>query len=119
MESIAIPNALTSPFAATPADGSNLSGPNSPEKVAKAAEQFEGLMIHQLLKSANSDDEGWFGTGGEDHAGMQAMEIAQQQFASAMAARGGIGLAQLVVKGLAQAPQTAAAGAPAATPAKQ
>jgi Rod binding domain-containing protein len=120
MAGIALNIGSTSTVGGISPDGVDRSdGPNSREKIAKAAEQFEGLMIHQLLKSANTDDGGWFGTGDEDHAGMQAMDIAQQQFASAMAARGGIGLAQLVVKGLAQESRTSGLSATAATPAKQ
>jgi Rod binding domain-containing protein len=76
-------------------------GASKKEQIASAAQQFEGLLIHQLLKSSASDDsKGWLGTGEEDQAGLQAMEIAQEQFAGALAARGGLGLAQMVMSQL-------------------
>lgn len=67
------------------------------EQILSAAQQFEGLLLHQLLKSASSDDGGWLGTGEEDSAGLQAMDLAQEQFAAALAARGGLGLAKIVI----------------------
>jgi Rod binding domain-containing protein len=66
-------------------------------EIESAAKQFEGLLIHQLLKSASGEGGGWMGTGEEDKAGLQAMDLAQQQFAQAMAARGGLGLAKMVI----------------------
>jgi Rod binding domain-containing protein len=70
--------------------------------LATAAQEFEALMIQKMLESSHDPDQGWFGTGNsdEDQANNQAMEIAQQQFASALAARGGLGLAKLVVSHL-------------------
>src|SRR5579872_5824427 len=76
------------------------------EDLATAAQQFEALMLHQMLQSAHDPDGGWFSTGEDngDQANNQAMEIAQQQFASALAARGGLGLAKLVVSNLIRTP---------------
>jgi Rod binding domain-containing protein len=72
------------------------------ENLATAAQQFEALMMQQMLQSSHDPDAGWFGTGDsdEDQANNQAMEIAQQQFASALAAHGGLGLAKMVVSHL-------------------
>ena len=80
------------------------SDPNSdPKKVAKAAKDFEALMVGQVLKIAReSSDGGWLGTGNEDQAGGLAMDIAEQQFAQAMAQGGGLGIAKLVTDGLAR-----------------
>ena len=72
----------------------------SHEDLATAAQQFEALMMQQMLQSSHDPDKSWFGTGDDDdddQANMQAMEIAQQQFASALAAQGGLGLAKMVV----------------------
>jgi peptidoglycan hydrolase FlgJ len=80
-------------FSAAPAGSKKA----TPEQIRSAAQQFEGLLIHQLLKSTTDEDGGWLGTGEEDSAGMQAMDLAQQQFAAALATRGGLGLAQLVI----------------------
>jgi len=67
------------------------------EQIQSAAQQFEGLLLQQLLKSAASDGGGWLGTGEEDTAGLQAMDLAQEQFAMALSVRGGLGLAQMVI----------------------
>lgn len=77
--------------------------PPAPDPAAKArdaAGQFEALLIAQMLKSAQGPDgSGWLGTG-EDQAGMQAMELAQEFFAGALAKGGGLGLAKPVLAGL-------------------
>jgi len=68
--------------------------------LASAAQQFEALMMQQMLQAGRDPDESWFGTGAkddDDQANNQAMDIAQQQFASALAAHGGLGLANMVV----------------------
>lgn len=67
------------------------------EQIRSAAQQFEGLLLHQLLKSAGSEEGGWMGTGDEDSAGLQAMDLALEQFAGALAARGGLGLASMAI----------------------
>ncbi len=68
----------------------------SREEIAGAAQQFEALMLNQLLQSAfAADKENGLG-GEEDQAGMQAMQLAQEHFAEALSARGGIGLAQMI-----------------------
>src|SRR5271157_5036622 len=73
---------------------------DDPKRVADAARQFESLMIGQLLKSMRESGEGgWLGTG-DDQAGAQAMELAEEQVAQALAQQGGFGLARLVVAGL-------------------
>jgi Rod binding domain-containing protein len=77
------------------------SGGAKPRDIPAAAQQFEALMLHQMLQSARGSEGSWFGTGdGEDQAGAQAMEIAQEQFAGALAAQGGIGLAKMIVSRL-------------------
>ncbi len=82
-----------------------------PQRIAGAAQQFEALMIGQMLKSMHeSDDGGWTGTDNDD-AGAQTVELAEDQLAQALAHQGGLGLAHMVVRGLkgASAPE----GAPA------
>ncbi len=91
---------------------------NAPEqaKIEKAAKQFESLLIGQIMKSMHeAGSSGWLG-GGDDQAGEAAMEMAEDQFAQALASRGGLGLARLIMQGL-----TARSGEPAeskATPQK-
>lgn len=73
---------------------------DTPEAIAKAASQFEALLIGQLLKSARSgDDEGWFGTDSGD-AGSTMTEMSEQVLSSTLAAKGGLGLAKLVTQGM-------------------
>ena len=73
---------------------------DSPEKIKDAASQFEGLMIGQILKAAHGDsDEGAFG-GDADPASASAMDFANEYFARAMAAQGGLGLSKMIVDGL-------------------
>jgi Rod binding domain-containing protein len=79
----------------------SVSSKDSPEKILDAATQFESLLIGQILKSAH-EDEGWLGTGDDRTAGA-AMGMADEYFAKAMAARGGLGLAKTVAAGLTQA----------------
>ena len=88
---------------------------SSPSKIADAAKQFEALMLGQILKTARESSEGgWLGTG-DDQAGSLAVEMAEQQFAQAMSARGGLGIAKLVTAGLERGSAKAAtSGSPAA-----
>jgi len=81
--------------------------PNETDKIKNAAKQFEGLIISQILKSVHdASEEGWMGTG-SDQSGSTALDLAQEQFAQAMANGGGLGLAKMVEKGLANRPKTA------------
>ena len=80
----------------------NPAGParkDDPDKIHKAAQQFESLLLSQILKTAHDDSEGWLGTG-DDQAASSAMGIAEEQFAQSLSARGGLGLARLIEKGL-------------------
>jgi flagellar protein FlgJ len=72
--------------------------PDDPAKIKDAAQQFEALLIGQLLKSV-SEDGGLFGSG-LDAASGTVTDMATQQFAMAMSRGGGLGLAALVTKGL-------------------
>ena len=75
---------------------------DDPAKVKESAKQFEALLIGQMLKSMRDSEGGWLGTG-EDQSSSSAMEYAQESFAQAMAANGGLGLATMVSKGLTKA----------------
>jgi flagellar protein FlgJ len=73
---------------------------DSPAKIHAAAQQFESLLIGQLLKtSREAGSGGWLGTG-DDDAGEIGVEVAEQQFASMLAAGGGLGMAKMIEKGL-------------------
>jgi Rod binding domain-containing protein len=70
----------------------------SPAKIRDAAQQFEAILLEQVLQSAHPDG-GWLGSG-EDTAGTCASGFAEQQLALTMARQGGFGLADLISKGL-------------------
>jgi len=72
---------------------------DDPVKVKDAARQFEALLIGQMMKSMSESEGGWMGTD-EDDASASAMDYAQEMFGQSMAAKGGLGLADLVAKGL-------------------
>jgi flagellar protein FlgJ len=72
---------------------------DSPEKIKDAAKQFEALLIAQMMKSMRDSEGGWLGTGDDDSA-QSAMEYGQEVFAQAMSNGGGLGLANMVARGL-------------------
>ena len=83
-------------------------------KVNEAAKQFEALIVGQVLKaSRESSDGGWLGSG-EDQGGELAVELGEQAFAQAIAARGGFGIAKLVKANLEHGKTKAASSGPTA-----
>lgn len=73
---------------------------DSPEEVAKAATQFESLLISQLLQTARgSDGESWMGTDANE-AGATLTEMSEQALSTALASKGGLGLAKMITSGL-------------------
>jgi peptidoglycan hydrolase FlgJ len=84
---------ITSPTAAFPVQR------DSPAKIHKAAQEFEALMIGQMLKSVRESSFGG-GWGTLDQSGDVALDMAEQQMAQLLATNGGLGLAQLISKGL-------------------
>ena len=97
--------AVSSDLAATPASAPGAS--RDPDKVRNAAQQFEALLMGQILRSARQGSTGWLGDG-EDSSGECATDFAEQQFAAVLARQGGLGLATLITAGL-----TAGQSAPA------
>jgi len=89
--------------------------PHPPKNLQEAATQFEALMISQMLKSAHDDDGGWLGSGGESGNSMAA-ELAEQQFAQALAKSGGLGLSARIVSSLAPAAKAVVKETPPAPP---
>jgi Rod binding domain-containing protein len=91
------------PQLSIPSTGLNLNttGLEKPERLHKAAHDFESLLIGEMLKSAHADsDEGWFGSG--DSAGSDsAMQMAESQFAEALSNGKGLGLASVIEKTMA------------------
>jgi Rod binding domain-containing protein len=71
---------------------------DGPKKVYQAAQQFEALLLGQILESV-SHGGGWLGSG-EDSASGCANSFAQEQLATMMAKQGGFGLAKMIAEGL-------------------
>jgi flagellar protein FlgJ len=73
---------------------------NDPAKIHEAAQQFEALLIGQLLKtSREAGGSGWLGTD-DDDAGQTGIEYGEEQFARMLASSGGLGLASIIESGL-------------------
>ncbi|MGO9893698.1 MAG: hypothetical protein ACLPX8_05725 [Bryobacteraceae bacterium] len=72
---------------------------DDPARIVSAAKQFEALLIGQMMKSMHDSEGGWLGTG-DDESASSAMEYGQEIFAQSMAQSGGLGLANLIAKGL-------------------
>ncbi|MCX6626817.1 MAG: hypothetical protein NTW28_04200 [Candidatus Solibacter sp.] len=71
----------------------------TPEKVREAAQQFEALLMGQILRTERQSGSGWLGSG-EDSSAECATDYAEQQFAAVLAQQGGLGLADLISTGL-------------------
>jgi flagellar protein FlgJ len=108
-------DSLISGVLSTPVLSTGSSGPlqktDSPEKIKDAAGQFESLMVGQILKSAHEEEGGWMGAGEEDQTSASTMQMADEYFARALAAHGGLGLARMISQSLDQASASAAAEA--------
>ena len=71
-----------------------------PKKIHDAAQQFEALMVGEMLKTAReSDPDGWMGTD-EGTGDDSAMDMAESQFANALAKNGGLGLSKMIESSL-------------------
>jgi flagellar protein FlgJ len=71
--------------------------PAKPNNVKDAAQQFEALLLTQMLHSVRESGGGggWLGSGG-DSTGDSATDFAEQQLASTLAQSGGFGLGKLI-----------------------
>ncbi|HEX5229048.1 MAG TPA: hypothetical protein VFW44_15130 [Bryobacteraceae bacterium] len=74
---------------------------DTPEKIRKAAADFEALLIAQLLKSARESGGGMTGDAEEqDETNSTVLELGEQQMAQALSSNGGLGIANIVIAGL-------------------
>lgn len=71
-----------------------------------AAQQFESLLISQMLRGVRESGGSWLGS--EDSSGECAVDYAEQQFAAVMAQNGGLGLANIITRGLEAKPNDGA-----------
>lgn len=65
----------------------------TPGKVRDAAQQFEALLVAQLLQSMRAGES-------EDQASATVFEMAEQEFARLLAARGDFGIARMLAASL-------------------
>lgn len=74
-------------------------GPNSPEKIKQASQEFEAIFLSQILKGLRRTVPGQ-----EDQSAMSQsyLELADEQLASDLAKKGGIGLGQMIQAYLSQ-----------------
>jgi Rod binding domain-containing protein len=79
-----------------------VSAGDTSSKTAKAAGQFEALLIGEMLKSVREgSDDGWLG-GGSDSSAESAFSIAENEFAQTISEHGGFGLAKTIQRALDQ-----------------
>lgn len=70
-----------------------------PARIRDAAQQFEALLIGQMLRSIREGGGNWLSSG-DDSAGDCATDFAEQQLATLLSRQGGLGLATLISEGL-------------------
>ncbi|MEX2264728.1 MAG: hypothetical protein WD696_22430 [Bryobacteraceae bacterium] len=70
---------------------------SSPERIQEAAEQFESLLISQMLKSAREGG-GWGIDEEEGQEGAPLIGMAEEQLGNILASQGGLGLSRLIVR---------------------
>jgi peptidoglycan hydrolase FlgJ len=73
---------------------------DTPDRARQAGQQFEALLLSQMMRTMRESGSNWLG-GGSGGANDTATEYAETQFAQALAASGGLGIATMVTKGLA------------------
>ncbi len=75
-------------------------GDKEAKKQLGAAQDFEALLIGQMLHCMREEGSGWLGTG-DDDAGATALAFGEDQLAKAMSRSGGLGLSKVIAAGLA------------------
>ena len=81
-------------------------------KAKDAAQQFEALLLGQILRSVREAA----GSQNSDEAANCATEFAEQQLALVLARQGGLGLAALIARGLDRKPAASEAPSPGRGP---
>ena len=70
------------------------------QKQLTAAQDFEALLIGQMLHSMRENGSSWLGTG-DDEASGTAFGFGEDQLAKALTKGGGLGLSKVIASGLA------------------
>jgi len=82
--------------AGLPTSSASPTNKNDPAKAKDAAQQFEALLLGQILRSVREAA----GSENGDEASSCATDFAEQQLALVLARQGGLGLATLIAHGL-------------------
>ncbi len=99
------------PGAGLDASAASSRAPRADEaKIREAANQFEALLVAQMLKSAR-ESSAQDSEGSGDQAGSSLMEMGEQSIAQVLSSNGGLGLAAMIMKQL--RPETKDLGIPA------
>jgi peptidoglycan hydrolase FlgJ len=81
-----------------------VTGLGRPKNLEEAANQFEALLVGQMMRSMRESSEGgWLGGGG-DPSGSALTEMAEEHLAKAITTNGGMGLAKVIRGQLAKDP---------------
>ena len=97
---------MPNPVSSTPIGITELTGltadPSAKEarKQTGAAQDFEALLIGQMLRSMREEGSGWLGTGDDDAAGATAFAFGEEELAKALTKGGGLGLSKIIAAGL-------------------
>jgi Rod binding domain-containing protein len=68
------------------------------DRIHQSAQQFEALLIGQILHSAHDSDAGWLS--GDDSTSSCATDFAEEQLANTIAQQGGFGIGKMIEQGL-------------------
>lgn len=86
--------------ALTPSTGASVTASPKSSKIHDAAQQFEALMLGEMLKSARESGS-WNLSDGDADPGQDSLAgMAESQFAMALAKSGGLGLSHMVEQGV-------------------
>ena len=91
---------LINPISEAGGPRADLGGRPTKDKLEKAAKEFEALVLGQMLKSARETTPGGLMGDSADQASSTLSGMAEEYFAQALAAKGGLGLARMVTQGL-------------------
>jgi len=79
---------------------SNLQAAAQHQKIVKASQEFEGLLLSSLWKSMGDSLKSSLGGGEEDSAGSSFIDMGMQAVSSGMASSGGFGIGRMLLKSL-------------------
>lgn len=77
---------------------STAASPATPKTAEQAAQQFESMLIAQMLRSAR--EAGGAGDEEGDSEKSTMLDLSEQQFAQMLAQKGGLNLSHLIIQGL-------------------